>query len=72
MVGPHGSRLTFPFPLRIDEMQRRSCPDRNGDVHGVRAANGTALSLQQSPAEPVKLPFAEVAEETSSKARELV
>lgn len=48
---------------------------------GLRFANGVELSLQQIPAgvsmelvpvEPVKLPFAEVAEETKSKVHELV
>ena len=48
---------------------------------GLRFANGTELSLQQIPVgvsmelvpvEPVKLPFAEVAEETKTEAHELV
>ncbi|WP_421696150.1 hypothetical protein [Aestuariivirga sp.] len=48
---------------------------------GLRFANGVELSLQQIPAgvsvelvpvEPVKLPFAEVAEETKTRVHELV
>ena len=48
---------------------------------GLRFANGVELSLQQLPVgvsmelvpvKPVKLPFAEVADETKTRAHELV